>query len=77
MLVFLSASAPADIISTEVRNGLLLTKYFFEKFHARPYIRLFSNSKARFWLKIDVQVGIPHTHGYIPCEAVKQAQAMY
>ena len=50
-LVFLSASAPAHIISTEIGNGLRLTKYFFEKFHMASYSVLLPSSKAYFWLK--------------------------
>ena len=46
MLVFFSASAPALIISTELGNGLLLTKYFVEKFHVVSYNRRLPGSKA-------------------------------
>jgi len=51
MLVFLSASAPALIISTELWNGLRLTKHFFEKSHVTSYSRRLPGSKAYFWLK--------------------------
>ena len=37
MFVFLAAPAPADIISTEVWNGRLLAKYFFEKLHMASF----------------------------------------
>jgi hypothetical protein len=51
MLIFLSASAPADIISTELGNRLPFTKYFFEKFHVAFYSRRLPGSKVYFWQK--------------------------
>ena len=51
VLVFLSTSAPADIISTELGNGLALTKYSFTQLHVDAYSRTLLGNQDYFWIE--------------------------